>query len=187
LLSTFQHDPEFAKELLEPIHPAETGAWPAPSRRHRHDRRRPKASRRAHRRHRGAAHLGLGDDPSRPCTYDRARRRFLGGSITLAGVPTRLLLARARALTPLSAPVSQNADRGASGQPHALSPPLGSIHRDHAVPSISRKAAALASWPLRRHRSLTPDRLPQPDRKRSFCPCQHSRPFFFTRRACPSG
>ena len=38
-------------------------------------RRRPQASRRPHRHHRRAPHLGLGDDPSSACPHDRAGRR----------------------------------------------------------------------------------------------------------------
>ena len=41
------------------------------------DRRRPEASRGQDRNHLGAAHLGLGDDPSSACAHDRSRRRAL--------------------------------------------------------------------------------------------------------------
>src|SRR5215813_13472026 len=56
--------------------------------RHDHgDRRRPQASRRTHRPHRRAAHLGFGDDPSPPRAPDRAGWRSFRGSIALGAVP----------------------------------------------------------------------------------------------------
>src|SRR6516165_8612120 len=74
------------------------------------NRRRP--TRRTHRHHRRAAHMGLGHDPSPPCTHDCAGWRPLAGSIALGAVPAGLLCARARTLAPLPPPLSQDAARG---------------------------------------------------------------------------
>ena len=62
------------------------------------DRGRPQASRRQDRHHRGAAHLGIGDDPSSARAHDRAGRRHLARWITVDRQAARLLSARARAV-----------------------------------------------------------------------------------------
>ena len=61
----------------------------ASSETHAHDRGRPEASRRPHRHHRGAAHLGLGHDPSSARAHDRAGRRALAGWPALDRMPSR--------------------------------------------------------------------------------------------------
>ena len=66
-----------------------------------HHRRRPEASRRAHRPHRRAAHLGLGADPSSACPRHRSRRRPVAGRVALDRLHARLLPAGARALAPV--------------------------------------------------------------------------------------
>ena len=70
-----------------------------------HHRGRSQASRRPHRHHRRAAHLGLGHDPPSACPHDRAGRRHLARRQALDRVPARLPPARAGALAAVPAAV----------------------------------------------------------------------------------
>ena len=80
---------------------------------HAHHRGRSQASRRPHRHHVGAAHLGLGHDPPSARPHDRAGRRHLH-SMAHAGVAAgpRFFLPRARSLAPVPPP-----DAGKSSWP----------------------------------------------------------------------
>ena len=51
----------------------------------------PKHLARPHRHHRGAAHLGLGNDAPSPCPHDRAGRRYHSRRITMGVVQNELL------------------------------------------------------------------------------------------------
>ena len=76
---------------------------PVPDRRRdaHHHRSRPQASRRAHRPHRRAAHLGLGADPPSARPRHRPRRRPVAGRRALDRLQARFLPARARPLAPV--------------------------------------------------------------------------------------
>ena len=61
-------------------------------------RRRSKTSRRPHRPHRRASHLGIGADPSSPCTHHHPRRRPVAGRLALDRLHAGLLPVGARAV-----------------------------------------------------------------------------------------
>ena len=69
----------------------------------------PQASRRPHRHHRRAPHLGLGDDPPPACPHDRAGRRHLPRRRELDPLPPGLPAAGARALPPVPPPHARRA------------------------------------------------------------------------------
>ena len=93
------------------------------------------ASRRSHRLHLRAAHLGLRPDPPPACAHDRAGWRHVAGWIEVDRVPTALFLARAGALALFRRLFLQDAAHGAPGRPAAVlrrpcpARPQGCIHR----------------------------------------------------------
>src|SRR3954452_3656064 len=78
------------------------------------------APRRAPRRHRRAAQLGLGDDPPSACPNDRAGRRNIAGRHALGELPTRLPVAGASALPAVPAAFPGWARRRPRGGPAGL-------------------------------------------------------------------
>ena len=122
-----------------------------------HHRRRPQASRRAHRRHRRAPQLGRGNDPSPARPYDRTERRDFARRDALAALQARLPPAGAGAFPPIPAALSGSARRCPRGRA------AGIFWRDRACvaatpsPRISRRSSA-------RTGSSTPSH-PSPGRK----------------------
>ena len=108
-----------------------------------HHRRRPQAPRRPHRHHLGAAHLGLGADPSPARPHDRAGRRHLARRRALDRVPARLLPAGARALAPVPPAVP-----GEARSPHTRPAVSSSSAITRALADAQAFAAYLA--PLRK-------------------------------------
>ena len=125
-----------------------------------HHRRRPEASRRAHRPHRRPPHLGLGADPSSARPRHRSRRRPVAGRVALDRLQARLLPARARPLAPVPPPFPRRPRRAARGRPPHL-PRRPRPARRQAAPSTprSRRCAAPNGW-------STPSG-PSPDRRPS--------------------
>ena len=83
-------------------------------------RRRSQTSRRSHRPHRRAAHLGLGADPSSPCPHHRSRRRPVAGRIALDRLQAWLLPVGARAFAPVPPAVPRRSRRAPKGRPPGL-------------------------------------------------------------------
>src|ERR1700716_2718064 len=67
--------------------------------------------------HRGASHLGIGDDAPSACAHDRAGRRHLSRRITMGLVQTELFPARAGSLAPVPGIVPGQAPRRPPGRP----------------------------------------------------------------------
>ena len=85
-----------------------------------HHRRRSKASRRPHWRHRRAPQLGLGNDPPSTPAYDRAGRWNIARWYALGALPTRLPVASARAVPPVPAALPDAARRRPCGGPAGI-------------------------------------------------------------------
>ena len=102
----------------------------------------PQASRRADRRHPGAAHLGLGADASSARAWHRPRRRAVARRRALGRLPARLLPAGARALAAVPAALPRRTRGGciaAASCGSSASTPRWPIA--HAFASGSRRCA----------------------------------------------
>src|SRR5437763_8884066 len=84
------------------------------------DRGHAQASRRSHRLHVGAAHVGLRAAPPSACAHGRAGRRPVAGRIEVDRVPTALFLDGGGSLGVVPPAVSGDADRGARRRPPAV-------------------------------------------------------------------
>ncbi len=123
------------------------------------DRGRSQAPRRAHRHHRRAPHMGLGDDPPSPCPHDRAGRRHRAGRAAAGYRRARPSCSRCGCSASCSAACS-------SPGWSRCTTPVGSPSSDRrrtwptVGPScvICRRSGRSAGW-------STPSR-PSPDRKR---------------------
>ena len=124
-----------------------------------HHRRRPQASRRPHRPHRRAPHLGLGAHPSSARPLHRAGRRPLARWRALDLLPAGLLPARARALAAVPPAVPGAARRGPRGRP----PPL--LRRSRAARRAPRLRGAIWRRCARSSGSSMPSG-PSPGRRR---------------------
>ena len=96
--------------------PRSTTSCFQPCRPDRH-RGRSQAPGRSHRHHRGASHLGIGDDAPSACAHDRAGRRHLSRRITMGLVQIELFPARAGSLAPVPGIVPGQAPRRPPGRP----------------------------------------------------------------------
>ena len=112
-------------------------------------RRRSQASRRPHRPHRRAAHLGLGADPSSPCPHHRSRRRPVAGRIALDRLQAGLLPAGARALAPVPPAVPRRSRRAQRRRPPGLLRRSVSPRRRQGVRRRARAPASLRMGRLR--------------------------------------
>ena len=102
----------------------------------------PKHLGRHDRHHRGASHLGLGDDTPPPCPLHRPRRRHRTRRVTMDRLPPRLLPAGAGALAAVPTPVPGQARR----RPPRRPPPV--LRRARRLVEHDAFAAYLA--PLRK-------------------------------------
>ena len=123
-----------------------------------HDRRRSQAPRRAHRRHRRAPQLGLGDDPPSARPYDRAGRRDIARRHALGTLQARLPAAGAGALPPVPAALPGRARRRPRGRP------AGVLRRDRRTCVAARPSPRISRRSRGRTGSSTPSR-PSPGRK----------------------
>ena len=85
-----------------------------------HDRRRSQASRRPHRHHRGAAHVGLGDDASSARAHDRAGRRTVGRWQQVDRIASRTSSCTSTCSAPVPRQAAGAAHRGARRRPPAV-------------------------------------------------------------------
>ncbi len=124
------------------------------------DRRRSQASRRPHRHHRRAPHLGLGDDPPSARPHDRAGRRHRAGRDALDLVAPGLPAAGPRAGQAVPPTVPDPAARRCTMPGGSPSSAIGGAPRPTAGPSCatSPRSGRSAGWSM-------PSR-PSPGRKR---------------------
>ena len=101
------------------------------------DRGRSQAPRRAHRHHRRAPHMGLGDDPPSPCPHDRAGRRHRAGREPLDIVAPGLPAPGAGARQAVPPPVPHPAGRAARRRPARLLRIDGAPGRPPGLPASS--------------------------------------------------
>ena len=115
----------------------------------REHRRRPQASRRRDRRHRGAAHLGADPAASSASALHRSGRRPVARRRAVGGVPARLLPAGAGAVPALPRPVPGAAAGGIHAPAHSASPArLPPWPNRTPSPGASRPCAASTGWSM---------------------------------------
>ena len=153
-----------------------------------HHRRRPEASRRAHRPHRRAPHLGLGAHPPSPRPRHRSRRRPVAGRVALDRLQARLLPARAGAVASLPPALPRRA-RGPARRPVDSISSATSLRSPTSAPSTPRSRRCAAPNGSSTPRGRSPDRRPSspislatPTASRSRTPGSSRS----TRRASPS-
>src|SRR4030088_3324389 len=120
---------------------------------HPQDRDHAQASRRSHRLHLGAAHLGLGAHPPSPRPHGRAGGRPVAGWIEGDCLPTALFPASGGALGAVPPAVSRDAGRGASRRPPAVLPRSCAARRQGCMKALS-EATAPDRWGGLRKRAV---------------------------------